>query len=148
MNILTIKAYFSSQFNTSRAYLYIAVEKLKNQKLCCCAAPLSLPHSCRNNLSHTGDSLSLSLSLRWGLGFFFFFFFAFFFFFIYFFLFCLLASSRHYQTAFLASSLFFFSFQSFSSFLLRLLVCLLFVLCVQTTTRQERRRVTQFVICH
>ena len=63
MNILTIRAYISSQPNASRAYLYIAVGKLKSQKLCCCATPSSLPHRCRNNLSHTGDSLSLSLSL-------------------------------------------------------------------------------------
>ena len=49
--------------NTSRAYLYTTVEKLKSQKFCWCAVLPSLPHNCRNIFPHIGDSLSLSLHM-------------------------------------------------------------------------------------
>ena len=79
---------------------------MKSHKLCCYATPPSLLHNCRSILFHT--TLSLSLSLRWGLGFFFFFFF------------CLLLTTAF--TIFFSFFLFFYlSFQTFNSFLFKIL---------------------------
>ena len=53
------------------------VEKLRSQKVCRCATPPSLPHSCINILPHIGDFLSLALFVSvGGLAFAFFFFFS------------------------------------------------------------------------
>ena len=68
MNILTIistnkrKKNYNFHLNTSKAYLYTAIEKMKSHKLCCYATP-QVSHTIVEAFFFTQVTLSFSLSL-------------------------------------------------------------------------------------